>query len=68
MNKGCSMCGVVRTKENTYTRANGQLLNVCKKCNSELVQMKALERLSPEKKAERLAFYKRMISYLKGAM
>jgi ribosome-binding protein aMBF1 (putative translation factor) len=68
MNKGCSICGIVRTKENTYVRANGQLLNVCKPCSSEITQRNLLKKLSPEKKAERLAFYNRMISYLKGAM
>ncbi len=61
----CSRCGIKKTSENTYTRKNGYLLNVCKACNSKISKEKRFLRMPKDKQDKILKKYKEYADILK---
>jgi len=60
----CTRCGLLRTKDNTYTRKDGTLLNICKRCSTDDVYERLLKRDSTEKLKEKLRQLERQRAFI----
>lgn len=53
-NPECSMCGVIKTEENTYKRGARGLQHICKECSSKVAKRRYLKNLPEEQKQKLL--------------